>query len=147
VSRARTFIALALILVASNVATTVVAIRASNRSAVASQHATELARETAALTATVQLQRVNATFAQCTQQNAHKTKAVARLRQLVAVAEGRATPGARARAIASEAPTILLIDALQPHRDCPAVVYSTTGVRVTKDGEIVPPSKASRTTP
>lgn len=85
----------------------------------------------------IQEQRVNVTFANCTDQNKHKVNAVKALDHLVAVSEGNATPAARARAKASEIPIILLINALQPHRDCPTVVKATTGVTVSNTGRIL----------
>jgi hypothetical protein len=114
-TKIRALVVALVILAASNVVNTILAVGQAT-------HADQLAT-------TIQQQRVSITLANCVDQNAHHDGTVAALNRLLVAAEGKATPAARARIAASEAPTLLLINALAPKRDCAAVVEKTTGMR------------------
>lgn len=106
------------------------------------QVAAQAAREAEAATRAIQAQRVATVRANCEAQNARHDGTVKQLGKLFT---RRRAPGAAVRvpgvppalvravqavqaiqARASRAPTILLIDALQPHQDCAAAVARAT---------------------
>lgn len=107
---------------AEQVHTRDVALAHSDRALRQAVSATELGRA-------IQRERRQEILQSCQQLNERHAGTVRALTAILAQAERRAKPRRRAKIRESERPTLLLIDALAPHRDCEKVAATATRAR------------------